>query len=394
MNLFIESIDSNIQCGNSFTEDKYKNLKADYILANPPFNGKDWKADKLQEDIRWKYGIPPVRNANFAWVQHFIHHLSPTGIAGFVLANGSMSAGGMEGKIRKNIIQADLMDCIVALPSQLFYNTGIPACLWFVTRDKTNGSRDRSGEVLFIDARNMGYKPSKIHRELYDEDIQKIAQVYHAWRGEGGEYKNIRGFCKSVGLEKIQKHGYLLTPGRYIEEIFKDEDNEELNFEDKLKEVIDNAIKCHNLANFDGIINYVMLRIYPNSEKKSFKIDPSMYDRVKLEVTVKELHLKNRKLTDVVNYLDSKVELSQIYIKGKHTKGIKFRENKNLKKLSEYNIDDLRAKIKELDEQNRILAIYGKKLYIRLQVGFFFLYHDSHYFNEVVPELLNTLENE
>jgi type I restriction enzyme M protein len=199
INLAIRGIDSNIKWGDSFTDDKHRDLKADFILANPPFNSKDWKGELLEDDPRWKYGIPPKGNANFAWVQHFIYHLAPTGIAGFVLANGSMSAGGQEGKIRENIVKADLVDCMVALPSQLFYNTGIPACLWFVSRNKNNGKfRDRKGEILFIDARNMGQMEDRTHRVLYDEDIQKIAQLYHSWRGEGEEYEDILGFCKSV----------------------------------------------------------------------------------------------------------------------------------------------------------------------------------------------------
>ncbi len=236
INLAIRGIDSNIQWGNSFTEDKHRDLKSDYILANPPFNDKDWNAELLEDDQRWKYGVPPKRNANFAWVQHFIHHLSPTGIAGFVLANGSMSAGGQEGKIREKIVKADLVDCMVALPSQLFYNTGIPACLWFLTRDKTNDSfRNREGEILFIDARKMGYMADRTHRELSDEDVQQIAQVYHTWRGEGGEYEDVRGFCKSVTMDDVEKHDYILTPGRYVGFAEEEEDPEE--FEEKMQKL-------------------------------------------------------------------------------------------------------------------------------------------------------------
>ncbi|MFB3897485.1 MAG: N-6 DNA methylase, partial [bacterium] len=177
MNLAIRGIDANIQWGDSFHNDLHKDLKTDFILANPPFNDSDWKGELLREDIRWKYGAPPVGNANFAWVQHFIHHLSPTGIAGFVLANGSMSSNtSNEGEIRKNIIEADLVDCMIALPPQLFYNTMIPACLWFVARSKRNSKfRDRRGEVLLIDARKMGVMVDRRHRELTDEEIQKIA---------------------------------------------------------------------------------------------------------------------------------------------------------------------------------------------------------------------------
>jgi type I restriction enzyme M protein len=233
INLAIRGIDSNIKWGDTFTEDKHRDLKSDYILANPPFNDKDWKAELLEDDQRWKYGVPPKRNANFAWVQHFIYHLSPTGIAGFVLANGSMSAGGQEGKIREKIVKADLVDCMVALPSQLFYNTGIPACLWFLSRDKTNSNfRNRQGEILFIDARKMGQMADRTHRELTDEAVQEIAQVYHNWRGEGGKYEDIRGFCKSVSIDDVKNHDYVLTPGRYVGFAEEEEDPEE--FEEKM----------------------------------------------------------------------------------------------------------------------------------------------------------------
>lgn len=232
INLAIRGIDSNIQWGDTFTEDKHRDLKSDYILANPPFNDKDWKAELLEDNARWKYGIPPKRNANFAWVQHFIHHLSPTGIAGFVLANGSMSAGGLEGKIREKIVKADLVDCMVALPSQLFYNTGIPACLWFLSRDKSNSTfRNRQGEILFIDARKMGYMADRTHRELTDEDVEQISQIYHSWRGEGGKYEDVRGFCKSVVLDEVKKHDYILTPGRYVG--FAEEEDP-IEFEEKM----------------------------------------------------------------------------------------------------------------------------------------------------------------
>lgn len=235
MNLAIRGIDAKVTWGDSFHNDEHKDLKADFILANPPFNDSDWKGELLRDDIRWKFGTPPTGNANFAWVQHFIHHLSPTGIAGFVLANGSMSSNTSgEGEIRKNIIEADIVDCMVALPSQLFYNTMIPACLWFTARDKKNHKfRDRRGEVLFIDARKMGIMVDRRHRELTDEEIQKIASTYHAWRGEGGKYEDVPGFCKVVKLDDIRKHGHILTPGRYVgaEEI--EEDGEP--FEEKMQ---------------------------------------------------------------------------------------------------------------------------------------------------------------
>jgi len=252
INLAIRGIDAKVEWGDSFHNDKHRDLKVDYILANPPFNDKDWKAELLGDDLRWKYGVPPKGSANFAWVQHFIHHLAPTGIAGFVLANGSMSVGGVEGKIREKIVEADLVDCMVALPSQLFYNTGIPACLWFLSRNKTNGNfRDRKGELLFIDARNLGVMADRTHRELEEEDLTRIADIYHAWRGEGKEYEDIRGFCKSISLEDVKEHEYILTPGRYVGLAEEEEDLEQ--FEDKmkrltseLKEQFDNSTELEN----------------------------------------------------------------------------------------------------------------------------------------------------
>jgi type I restriction enzyme M protein len=222
MNLAIRGIENNLgpENADSFHRDLHKDLKADYILANPPFNDSDWGGERLREDVRWKYGVPPTGNANFAWVQHFIHHLAPTGLAGFVLANGSMSSNQSgEGEIRKNIIEADLVDCMVALPGQLFYNTQIPVCLWFIARDKRNHRfRDRRGETLFIDARKMGSMIDRVHRELTSEDIQRIANKYHAWRGDGdaGEYRDVAAFSKSATLEEIRAHSHVLTPGRYV----------------------------------------------------------------------------------------------------------------------------------------------------------------------------------
>lgn len=239
MNLAIRGIEGNLgpEHADSFHRDLHPDLKADFILANPPFNMKDWGGERLKEDIRWKYGIPPAGNANFAWVQHFIHHLSPTGIAGFVLANGSMSSNQSgEGEIRKNIIEADLVDCMIALPGQLFYSTQIPACLWFVTRDKKNHRfRGRQGQTLFIDARKMGTLIDRVHRELTDEEIGKIAATYHAWRGEAGAgtYEDVPGFCKSASLEEIRKNGYVLTPGRYVGAEDVEDDGEP--FDEKMK---------------------------------------------------------------------------------------------------------------------------------------------------------------
>ncbi|GIW81347.1 MAG: DNA methyltransferase [Gemmatales bacterium] len=237
MNLAIRGIEGNIAHGDSFHNDRHPDLKADYILANPPFNDSDWRGDLLKDDKRWKYGTPPAGNANFAWVQHFIYHLAPTGLAGFVLANGSMSSNQSgEGEIRKNIIEADLVDCMVALPGQLFYSTQIPVCLWFLARDKKNGRfRDRRGETLFIDARKLGTMIDRVHRELTDDDIRQIADTYHAWRGDKSiktKYKDIPGFCKSATLEEIRKHGHVLTPGRYVGAAPQEDDGEP--FEEKM----------------------------------------------------------------------------------------------------------------------------------------------------------------
>ena len=243
MNLAIRGIDADIQWGDSFHNDQQKDLKANFILANPPFNDSDWKGELLRDDARWKYGTPPVGNANFAWVQQFIYHLAPNGIAGFVLANGSMSSNTSgEGEIRKTIVEADLVDCMIALPTQLFYNTMIPACLWFVTRDKKNSKfKDRRGKVLFIDARKMGVLVDRRHRELTDEEIQKIASTYHAWRGEGGKYEDVKGFYKSAKLEEIRQHGHILTPGRYVGAEDVEEDDEA--FEEKMKRLTSDLIK-------------------------------------------------------------------------------------------------------------------------------------------------------
>ncbi|MGH8772561.1 MAG: N-6 DNA methylase, partial [Burkholderiales bacterium] len=246
MNLAIRGIDGQIAHGDSFHSDRHPDLKADYILANPPFNVSDWRGELLREDKRWQYGKPPVGNANFAWMQHIVHHLAPTGLAGFVLANGSMSSNQSgEGEIRRNIIEADLVDCMVALPGQLFYSTQIPACLWFLARDKKGRhSResgnpvtlpDRRGHVLFIDARKLGRMVDRTHRELTDEEIARIANTYHAWRGEkdSGEYADVPGFCNAAKLDDIRKHGHVLTPGRFVGAEAQEDDGEP--FEEKMK---------------------------------------------------------------------------------------------------------------------------------------------------------------
>jgi type I restriction enzyme M protein len=247
MNLAIRGIENNLgqHHADSFRNDLHKDLKADFVLANPPFNDSDWGGERLRDDVRWRYGVPPTGNANFAWVQQFIHHLAPTGLAGFVLANGSMSSNQSgEGEIRKNIIEADLVDCMVALPGQLFYNTQIPVCLWFLARGKRNSRfRDRRRQTLFIDARKVGKMIDRVHRELTDKDIARIAETYHAWRGDEGTgtYRDIPGFCKSATIEEIAANGHMLTPGRYVgAEDIEDEDEP---FEGKMSRLTVNLEK-------------------------------------------------------------------------------------------------------------------------------------------------------
>jgi len=247
MNLAIRGIDANLgsEWGDSFHKDQHKDLKADYVLANPPFNDSDWGGQRLREDVRWKYGAPPAGNANFAWVQHFLHHLTPAGLAGFVLANGSMSSQQSgEGEIRKAIVEADLVDCMVALPGQLFYSTQIPVCLWFLSRDKKDGlggrgkkMRNREGETLFIDARKLGTMIDRVHRDLTEADIGRIADTYHRWRGDGaGKYEDIPGFCKSASTEEIEAHHFVLTPGRYVGAEELEDDDEP--FEEKMTRLV------------------------------------------------------------------------------------------------------------------------------------------------------------
>jgi type I restriction enzyme M protein len=240
MNLAIRGIEADFgpENADTFKIDLHKDLKADFVIANPPFNDSDWARDDT--DIRWKYGVPPKGNANFAWVQHFIHHLAPNGYAGFVLANGSMSSNQSgEGEIRKAIVEADLVDCMVAMPGQLFYSTQIPVCLWFLTRNKNDGKRrNRKGETLFIDARKLGVLVDRVHRELTDEDIQKVVSAYHSWRGDkgAGKYDDVAGFCKSATLDEIRSHGHVLTPGRYVGAEEVEDDGEP--FEQKMKRLV------------------------------------------------------------------------------------------------------------------------------------------------------------
>ncbi len=249
MNLAIRGIEGNLGAhhADTFHNDLHKTLKADFILANPPFNISDWGGERLTEDIRWKYGTPPTGNANYAWLQHMVHHLSPNGVAGVVLANGSLSSNtSSEGEIRKAMIEDDLVDCIIAMPSSLFYSTGIPVCIWILNRNKaapplnlplakgeTSKQRGRKGETLFIDARKMGEMVTRKLRELTVEDINKIAETYHNWRNIDGKYEDVKGFCKSAKLEEIKGHEYILTPGRYVG--IEEEEGDGIPFQEKME---------------------------------------------------------------------------------------------------------------------------------------------------------------
>ena len=241
MNLALRGIDANLgpQWGDSFANDLHPDLRADFVIANPPFNISNWGGETLRDDPRWTHGIPPAGNANYAWILHMLHHLAPTGTMATVLANGSLSTKTSgEGEIRKNLVEADLVECIVAMPGQLFYSAQIPVCLWFLTKDKTDrtvkterAQRNRKGEVLFIDARQMGHMVTRTVKEFTDEDIARIADIYHAWRGDPDvtDYVDIPGFCASVSLETIREHDHVLTPGRYVGSEEVEGDGEPLN---------------------------------------------------------------------------------------------------------------------------------------------------------------------
>lgn len=238
MNLAIRGLEGNLgsEHADTFHNDLHRTLKADYILANPPFNISDWGGSKLTDDVRWKFGTPPEGNANYAWLQHMVYHLAPNGVAGIVLANGSLSSNtSNEGEIRKNLINADLVDAIVALPGNLFYSTAIPVCLWILNRNKKEHAtyRNRENEILFIDARNLGTMVDRRHRELSNEDINKITETYHNWCNANGNYEDVQGFCKAAKVEEVRGHQYVLTPGRYvgIEEV----EDDGILFEEKME---------------------------------------------------------------------------------------------------------------------------------------------------------------
>lgn len=243
MNLAIHGFSGEVRYteSGSLLDDAFPSLKADFVMANPPFNQKEWSTPAVLDDGRWSYGTPPESNANYAWIQHFLHHLAPDGHAGFVMANGSLTAvSGGEGAIREGLIRDDVVDCIVALPPQLFYTTGIPVCLWFLNRDKTSsGERDRRGEMLFIDARQMGRKISRTQIELTEDEIDRITGVYQAWRGQpdAGIYTDDPGFCKSATIHEAEAAGLMLSPGRYVGA--PDEEEDAIAFEERMATMVD-----------------------------------------------------------------------------------------------------------------------------------------------------------
>lgn len=238
MNLAIRGLDGNIgpHQADTFHDDLHKTLKADFILANPPFNISDWGGNKLTEDVRWKYGVPPEGNANYAWLEHIVYHLAPNGVAGVVLANGALSSNtSNEGVIRKNLVDSKLVDAIVALPDKLFYSTGIPVSLWILNRNKIDNPkfRERADEILFIDGRNLGTMVDRRHRELSQEDVKKISDTYHNWRNIDGQYEDVQGFCKAAKMEEVREHEYVLTPGRYVG--IEEQEDDGIPFEEKME---------------------------------------------------------------------------------------------------------------------------------------------------------------
>ena len=266
MNLAIRGIDAKIELGDTFHADKHKDLKVDYIMANPPFNISDWGGESLQDSHLWRYGIPPVGNANYAWLQLFINKLNPSGTAGIVLANGSMTtSSGNEGEIRKAMIQEGVVDCMVALPTQLFFNTQIPACLWFLARNRKNHKfRDRSNEILFIDARKIGTMTSRKNKALTDDDIAKISKAYHSWRNKDGKYEDVAGFCKAATIAEVEANNFVLTPGRYVGT--EDVEGDGIPFEEKV-----NAIATELKEQFEQS-NELQIKIKENLFKVGIKI--------------------------------------------------------------------------------------------------------------------------
>lgn len=266
MNLAIRGIDSSQVIWNnegSFLKDAHKDLRADYIIANPPFNVSDWGGDLLRKDGRWQYGVPPIGNANYAWIQHFLYHLNPNGQAGFVLAKGSLTTKTSgEGDIRKELIENNLVDCIVNLPAKLFLNTQIPASLWFMNRNRSHAKfRDRSNEILFIDARNLGHLINRRTKELSQEDIQRITDTYHHWRNPDGQYEDIAGFCASESISRVKELDYVLTPGRYVG---LPDDEDDFDFKEQftiLKSDFESQIKEEEVLNKRIIENLSKVKI-------------------------------------------------------------------------------------------------------------------------------------
>jgi type I restriction enzyme M protein len=244
MNLAIRGIDAKIELGDTFHNDRHKDLQVDYAIMNPPFNISDYGAESLQDSHLWKYGVPPAGNANYAWLQLVLNKLSPSGVAGIVLANGSMTSNsGGENDIRRNMILDGVVDCMVALPTQLFFNTQIPACLWFLARNRSNSKfRNRKGEILFIDARKQGALITRKNRAFSDEDITRIADVYHRWRSKDGQYQDIQGFCKSASLAEVEANNFVLTPGRYVGT--EDVEDDSIDFDEKVAGITAN-LKAH-----------------------------------------------------------------------------------------------------------------------------------------------------